>query len=164
MSLDKFTFGKTPAAIYLVNRLNELGDCNINRRISRKLNHYRSLLNDLLNSNETDNLSAHNIAFLCELITKELIENKLYCNDANYIFLDNLATNVIIGEIKSIKRRAKLVRHQEKYDLKNYTNKQLAKNINKLNINDLKDKINSDFLIERSKKYLSRHNKKDTLY
>lgn len=102
--LDIFTFGKTPAALYLVKVLNELKEPILAKKVGRFLSDKRRLLDGIEESNKHDILSASQVSALCVLIR----------NDINFQseheLVNNLCNNLVKGEISSLLRRAAKLR------------------------------------------------------
>jgi len=178
--LDKFTFGKTPAAIYLADRLNTLNDPKYSRKISSHIHSIQSLIVELIEANEAGNVSINLLSFTSKAlrnrikaIAQNLYEEKPHLGSGGHQVPDvlaiNLMTNVMMGDLKSIDRRAMgvtlmkksqeaLFRHLEKTGVVPTT---VSK---KLTIADIKETTTADSLIERSRRKLKRLGLPNTLY
>lgn len=161
MKLDAHTFGQTPAAIYLANHLNEIGDPRIARKVQKALSNVRKVLNELYDSHRLKALSVSSLGSVIELIsnrTKTTNEQRLIYNDE---LTENLVDNIIAGEIKSFKRRIQRAIKDNDTLAKKYKVDPKPWDIS---ISHVTDPINPGQLIVKSKKKLRRLNKVDTLY
>lgn len=114
--LDKFTFGDSPAAEYLADTLNEVKDKLLIQKISKFISNQKALLNSLLDSNFSGRMSVKEVSTLVMLIRKDVInsghDKKIELEkDDSYlakksILCYNLAANIIIGDCKTVMRRA----------------------------------------------------------
>lgn len=109
VDLEKYTFGKTPAAVYLVKILNDLKDPSLLKKVSRFLSDKRSLLSSIEKSNKAAIMTPSQVTAMCTLIR----------NDINFVsqheIVNNLCNNLVKGDISSILRRAAkltVVEHQ----------------------------------------------------
>jgi hypothetical protein len=178
--LDKFTFGKTPAAIYLADRLNTLNDPKYSRKISSHIHTIQSLIAELIEAHESGSVSINLLNFTSRSLRAQIkvIAQNLY-NDPPHtgsgghpvpdVLAINLMTNVMMGDLKSIDRRAAgvtlykksqeaIIRHLEKTGV---TPTAAPK---KLTIADIKETTTADTLIERSRRKLKRLGLPNTLY
>lgn len=119
--LDKRTFGNSPAAIFLADKLNELNDYHLTRQVSSFINRASKLINEAVRLHTDHQMSTTMLYFIVDNISRD-VANK--ANDmqagANGVVYNkvvcNLMANVLRGQIKSIKRRLeKVVRihHQQ---------------------------------------------------
>lgn len=181
--LDKNTFGKTPAAIYLAHHLNAVGSKKLIQKISRFFDGIQRTINELEASNRAQLLSAHVIgAFIVPLQDRARecyssieIDNKLAAQ---------LMTNVMMGSIKELARKVTITRHIEQklvrtiYD-QNYTQEKLDDGYSKefvgepkmvkyphriLPISWAQDEITPETLVEKSKAKLKRRGKQNDFY
>lgn len=104
MNLEKTTFGKTPAAMYLAQYLNETGKLGLARKVSRVISAWRATLNDLVCCHlQTDELSVRSFNRLLSLYdtgaraAAQKIPDKLAAE---------LVTNMLVGELKNWKTRS----------------------------------------------------------
>ena len=73
--LNKFTFGNTPAAIFLVDRLNQLDNKKFTRKISTILCEFRKIIGELIKAHQDGSLSTHTLSVTVELL-HDKIENR----------------------------------------------------------------------------------------
>ena len=134
--LDKRTFGNSPAAIYLADMLNALGDKRQTHRVSSFINSTSKMINEAVALHLNHQMSTTMLYFIVDNISRD-VANK--ADDmrvgANGIVYDpvvcNLMENVLRGQIKSVKRRLeKVVRiHQQQ-------NRAKIKNASKIVVNN----------------------------
>ena len=134
--LDKRTFGNSPAAIYLADMLNALGDKRQTHRVSSFINSTSKMINEAVALHLDHQMSTTMLYFIVDNISRD-VANK--ADDmrvgANGIVYDpvvcNLMENVLRGQIKNVKRRLeKVVRiHQQQ-------NRAKIKNASKIVVND----------------------------
>jgi hypothetical protein len=107
MALDKHTFGDAPAAMYLVELLNQRDKKSLTRIVSKSMAESRTLLNDVTRAHlEYDVLSLKSLSKILNMISarhhghvREVI--------AKYDeFIADLTVNVLEGSVKTWKRRA----------------------------------------------------------
>jgi hypothetical protein len=159
MMLDKFTFGNTPAAIYLADRLNELNNHRLTRKISSVLCKFRRTMTELTNANNAGIMCTNTTAMFAER-TRVDIQNtgsdmifKIQEEDCYYDErCINLMVNIICGELKSMIRRlqkAKLANHH-------LDTLPVGNRPRKLRLHDFSDEITHEILqakaYERSKR------------
>lgn len=191
--LHKFTFGSTPASIFLVDRLNQINNKKFTRKISTILCEFRKIIGELVKSHQAGTISTHTLSIAVELLHGKIentMDHLLTKSEADYgdnvalpdTLAANLTLNVIKGELKSVFRRSRKLHHIEKeqkrllYRLystdKTVYNKDeiLIGNYsrkftpNKINIASVEEDINATTLQEKSRKKLARLNKKCELY
>mgnify|MGYP001212135444 CR=1 FL=1 len=168
--LDKFTFGKTPACMYLAKILNDLQDNRLNSKVSKILVSYKENLKQLEKANEQNILSVKNLN-----MNINIMRNNLNINIDNEL-VSNLVHNIIIGDMKSILRKVKKVRvienaqkHLKKKveNGKSFTTKDgyviVAKENDKLlepkyNITHIQDYITPESLTEKWDKKMKKRN------
>jgi hypothetical protein len=99
MKLDKCTFGKSPAAMYLVQLLNERGSPKEARKCSRILEETRELVNDLVACHlHSDDLKTRSFGKLINLVRFNLdLWEAETTVDAH---LAALCVNILKGELK----------------------------------------------------------------
>jgi len=118
--LNKFTFGNTPAAIYLADRLNTLDDAKYTRKISARIHEVQTLMAEVKNAHEYGALSIHTVGFFANRIRTKIVETanilkaellretKSGHQTPDLLCID-LMSNILIGEVKSITRRSREV-------------------------------------------------------
>lgn len=157
MNLDQHTFGKSPAAIYLAFHLNKLNSSCELRKVSATLSRYRATFRGLVRSQVAGTLSAASFASLLELIKLDIGTEKREFEDA---LTSNLVNNILIGELRAWSRQA----------AKNKSNSKDAQRAGKsarLPIEELtktEEEQRIALLKDRSRAYLARRNKPNTLY
>lgn len=191
--LNKFTFGNTPASIFLIDRLNQLNSKKFTRKISTIICEFRKIIGELIKAHQDGSISTHTLNVTVELLHGKIentIDHLLNKSGADYgdntnlpdVLVANLTLNVIKGELKSVFRRSRKLHHMEKEqqrllyrlyssdkDVRNNENFLLGKysrkfTPNKINIAYIAEDINAKTLQEKSKKKLARLNKKCELY
>ena len=191
--LNKFTFGNTPAAIFLVDRLNQLDNKKFTRKISTILCEFRKIIGELIKAHQDGSLSTHTLSVTVELLHDKIentIDHLLTKSGADYgdnpdlpdVLAANLTLNIIKGELKSVFRRSRKIHHMEKeqqrllhrlyssdksvYDKDNLLLGKYARKFtpHKVNIDHIPEEINAKTLQEKSKRKLARLNKKCELY
>jgi hypothetical protein len=179
--LDKHTFGKTPAAIYLADRLNFLDDPKYTRKMSSRIHDIQAVIADATRAHEAGLLSIHTLNFIANALrerieddTANLLEGELYIGSGGQEMPDtlsiNLMANVLIGELKSISRRTREVKllktKQQRLVTKIAGDSSLKKvmTMKNITISDVKDPTTPESLIERSRQKLKRKGLKNTLY
>lgn len=185
--LNKYTFGSSPAAIYLAENLNIINNSKLNRKVSSFINSIRAILTQSVNANEAGIINVKTLYFIVDALSERVKWNRsrlsLDAEWASYQLIVDLTANILIGEIKSIKRRAQKVAHvnhmqaqligschnMPPLSLRNNDNVIVAEigptiQLANVSVNDIEDPTNDDVLIARSKKRLQRLGKTDTLY
>lgn len=168
MKLDKYTFGKTPAAIYLAHRLNEINNKKFTRKISSRIAEIRKMIRDMGNAYIADQIDTHTlisfVSFL-RLRVSEMADDLLFARKEEdvvlYTLCVNLMANILIGDIKNIIRKTqKICMLEQQYTkLVKY-----RKSINIRSMKSVKDDITPETLIKKSKQSLARRGLKDSLY
>jgi len=172
--MDKYTFGKTPAAIFLTDRLVALGSDKITRKVSKYLHDVRQKLNELVRANDAHHLSAHTVGFICGALREHVLSGEYHVDyldeligdrDPDEVMIElqkifDLTTNIMIGEIKSVQRKVTGCRHIE-HSIARMKNFPAA---NHPVISGEIDDITPELLQQRSKIKLARLGKTDTLY
>jgi hypothetical protein len=165
IKLDKFTYGKTPAAIYLAELLNTLDAPKLARKVSRTLVDFNELINQIEASNDVGILSAHNIGYLAAMLRIRaqdtwLDDNMKHCtdeSDESLVLVNNLVHNILIGRIKDLSRRVQMVRIYEHQ-------RATSKSAPTKPLKSVEDSINAESLVKRSTARLIRLNKINTMY
>ncbi len=162
VSLDPNTFGDAPAAIYLVELLNKKNDPLLARKTAKILAEGRELIADLARAHlEFDALSTKSLARLIPLISEHFqtkVAEPLRAHDAH---IANLTINVLEGSLKTWKNRVQHARRKERLIAK-----ELPPGTSKdwIPAKPLLEEVNSETLRKRSKEYLARKGKVDSLY
>ncbi len=103
LNYDSTTFGRSPAAMYLTLKLNELGDASLARKVGRVLRETRELLYDVAACHvETPHLRRSSFCKLLNMIRAKAVSS---CNGLPDPFIGHLVLNVIIGEVRVYERR-----------------------------------------------------------
>lgn len=158
--MNKFTYGKTPAAIYLAEYLGTLNSPKLNRKVARKLADVNELINQIEQSNNAGIMTSHNVGALASLLLADVRELWLESDEVDFetlTLVNNLVRNMLIGRLKDLARRVQMVRifeHQQATSDSAPT-KPLA---------SVQDCITPALLVERSRRRLTRLNKVNTLY
>ena len=157
--MDKFTFGKTPAAVYLYEYLQANKNQIVLKRVGKALTSNRNLLSQIEKANLSGAINAHNVARIINNIRSGFFV------DVGDELASNLTTNILIGEMKSLIRKSADIRKIEslqnklrKKNVENFTNKDgyliIEKKEDKkvfpmYNLNHMKDQKNSETLTEK---------------
>lgn len=112
--MDINTFGKTPAAMYLVRFLDAIEDESLNRAISRRITSTNNAVRDLLNAYDCQNLSTKTIANCLRLMRQEIVTDVGCHSFTDDTTIDNLRRNVQIGIIKRGLRLCAISRKAER--------------------------------------------------
>lgn len=97
MKLDKFTFGKSPAAMYLGLILNERDDRYLARKVTSFLTERRMILNEVVASHHlSDSMSAKTFGVLLSLFSKSVKADVTNFKDK---IIQNLLVNILKAEI-----------------------------------------------------------------
>ena len=162
VALDPNTFGDTPAAIYLVELLNKKNDPVLARKTAKILAEGRELIADLARAHlEFDALTTKTLARLIPLLSDYFHTKSAEPLRATDGHIADLTINVLEGSLKTWKNRVQQARRTERSmarELPPGTSKQcvLAK--------PLLNEKTGELLRKRSKKYLEKKGKVDTLY
>lgn len=97
---DKYTIGKSPAAIYLMHILKENNDAHSFRIVSRILSHERKILNSLTNAHYAGSLDYTTFVSLVSRLRAGLAST-LACNTLDP-FYNNLINNILLAEYKRL--------------------------------------------------------------
>ncbi len=102
--MDKTTFGRAPAAMYLATYLDEKGEQALTRKVSRVLRDVRELLNDVVASHLlTDELKPKSFSKLLQLIKDDI---SWKCANLTDQHAAHLVQNILIGELRTFQKRA----------------------------------------------------------
>lgn len=163
MNLDKTTYGRTPAALYLTSYLNEQGDEVLNRKVGRMLSRWRRVINDVICSHlQADEMSTHTFNTLLPVLDGAVRATAQALPDA---LCRKLVTNLLVGELRTWKTRsARTARLQDRV---NRTTK-AGETVPELKVtpapNEETDEERIEKLKQRSCAYLARKSKMNTLY
>lgn len=158
--MNKFTYGNTPAAIYLFDYLEKLNKKIVKKRVGKMLTSHRQIFSQLAKANENGILTAHNLARLIGQMRDS------FHVDVGDEHASNLVTNILVGEMKDLLRRTSTIRkielHQNKLvkkeiesDVFNKEGYLVVEKIDedkrfiKYNINNVKDSINEKTLNDK---------------
>lgn len=173
--MNKFTYGKTPAAVYLVDYISKLNKPNVSKRIGKILTGWRNTFSELAYSNIAGDLSAHNLAKVFALMREG------FYVDVGDKKASELVTNILIGEMKMIIRKSAEIRKielcQDKLQRKSSVGKVKTKsgylvaedrknevNFPSYTISQIRDNINHETLTEKWKKKMVKRNNENLLY
>ncbi len=114
MKLDKYTYGKTPAAIYLADQLNAIGRPTLARKAGKIINGIREAVKGLLEANAAGLISTTVLADFVRMKREELMAwremtlNQQHMDEVtdDEILVTELVTNICVGELKSASRRS----------------------------------------------------------
>ena len=151
--MNKFTYGNTPAAIYLAEYLTDNGNHHEIRKVTRTLTDFNRVINEIEQSNEAGIMTAHVIGGLASQLRERALNTEV--GDDSLVM--DLVRNLMIGRVKDLSRRVQMIRVYEHQTATSYSapTKPLC---------SVKDTITSDTLIARSIARLKRLNKVNTLY
>lgn len=162
LALDPNTFGDTPAAIYLVDLLNKKNDPVLARKTAKILAEGREIVSDLARAHlDFDALTTKTLARIIPLLSqhfKTKAAEPLRLIDEH---VANLTINILEGSLKTWKNRVQEARRTERSmarDLPPGTSKQWVP------AKPLANEVTSEILRKRSKRYLQKKGKSDTLY
>ena len=162
VALDSNTFGDTPAAIYLVELLNRKNDPVLARKTAKILAEGRELVSDLARAHlEYDALTTKTLARLIPLLSEYFQTRSAEPLRAADDHIANLTINVLEGSLKTWKNRVQQARRTERSmarELPPGSSKQWVP------AKALTDEVTGDILRKRSKRYLAKKGKPDTLY
>lgn len=171
LRIDKFTFGKSPAAMYLTLIISKTGSQPLLRKVSRALCETRQLMEDVVACHLlTDELKTRSFSKLLEMIDDKIritalqlptIKTGDWPLPENEI-IRHLVTNILIGELKVLKNRAMKARQLQH----NVTRKTpQGERVEMLKATPLLSENGRNARrIAKSAAYLSRKGKLNTLY
>ncbi len=162
LCLDPRTFGDAPAAVYLAEVLNQRQDRVLARKVAKVLAELRELVADVARAHlEYDALSTRSFARLLPMLSAQAQVRVPQALAGHDPLVMNLTMNVAEGAVKTWKRRVEQARRQEK---------QLARElppgtpVQWVPAKPVQGEVTPDLLRERSKRFLRRKGKRDTLY
>jgi hypothetical protein len=115
-TLDQFTFGKTPAALYLVRALESQEPTikrNVVRSCSVRIRNFNNNVRDIMSAVDGGFMSAHTAANLFRILRDDATKLKLDQEFEDKELVLNLLRNVVIGNIKSAMRKTSVLRKIE---------------------------------------------------
>ncbi len=163
LNLDPRTFGEAPAALYLVEVLNQRNSHPLARKVARVLAEVNELLADLARAHlDYDALSTRSLARLLPMLSEygqRRVELSLRPTDDH---VANLTLNVLEGGLKRWKVRVQKARRDERDAARLRPPGTAAGDW--IPAAPLVGEKTPDDLRRRSKRYLERKGKPDTLY
>lgn len=105
------TFGRTPAALYLVRALNEIGNPILTRSVGKRLTATNRMVNELILGYQNESLEAKTVANTFRLMRQEIASE---AKDTSQPLVDQLRRNVQIGYIKKGIRLTSVARRAER--------------------------------------------------
>lgn len=157
------TFGKSPAAMYLAALLCERNDQQLARKVGRALHSQRELMNDIVACHyETNELKTASFSKLMTLLDHRARETGRTFKDEH---IGHLVVNILVGEIKTMKNRA-----ARAAILKRMVARQTEEGLSVPEVkafpmaDEESEEARIEKLRQRSKRYLARKGKRDTLY
>lgn len=167
--LDTNTFGNTPAAMYLACHLNELGDKNVTRAVSKFLTSRTGMLNAI------DAAASINLVTIAEytgIVTRlkndferEARETQFYRGYyAQQSLINNLVANILIGRCRTLLRMGADAKYR--YREQQRSDAEIGTNLAFLTVPEILQDENeiAERLKEKSRRHLERRGKKNTLY
>lgn len=163
LNYDKNTFGNSPAAMYLTLKLNEQGDPILARKVGKVLRETRELLHDIVACHVLTNEMKR--ASFCKLLNMVRDRAKSSANKLPDTFIGHLVLNILTGEIRTYEHHAVMAAQQQKKVVRS-----LAEGLTVPDVKALRpdgSETNEERvarLQEKSRQYLARKNKVNTLY
>ena len=163
MNLSPTTFGQSPAALYLTLYLAEKGDKTLVRKVGRTLDGYREAINDVICSHiHTDEMKARTFNRLMGMLSDGAREAAKRLPDK---LAQELVTNILVGEVKSWKTRAQHTARLQRNKQRGTPNGVRVEELKVLpRLGEETDEERIEKLKARSRAYLERRGKKNTLY
>ena len=172
MTLDPNTFGTAPAALYLTELLNQRNDQSLTRKVTRLLASHRETLNELGEAHlKYDTISTRTFGRLLTLLSEHNqcdATHAIYVHDSptenlpvHSAFIASIVVNVLEGGVKTWKRRVQEARRKQSTIARNTPP---GCTVEDAMADPLDNEKGPKLLQERSKRYLERKGKKDTLY
>jgi hypothetical protein len=112
--LNKNTFGDTPAAMYLAERLNVLNDKKLTRKISAHINRIRAMLAEMVEAHNVRVIKTHTLSSFLSDQSKKIDDMVLRLVQDSDELAVNLMANVLKGDIKRITHKARKIIHIER--------------------------------------------------
>lgn len=162
MTLDPKTFGEAPAAMYLVELLNQRNDQALTRKVSKTLATARSTLNELGEAHlRYDTISLKTFGRLLTLLSEHNQRDATKSIAMHDPFIAHLVVNVLEGGVKTWKRRVAEAARKVSVIARGTPR---GCTVEPPFATPLLDEKGPAILQERSKRYLQRKAKPDTLY
>jgi len=163
MNLDPNTYGNSPAAMYLTLYLNEKNEFGLNRKVARKLEGWRRTIKDVAMSHmHTDEMAPATFGRLIIILDDAVRKSALELPDKLCV---ELVTNILVGELKTWKTRcistSRLQRNAQRKTPRGEP-VPIMRVMPRAGEETYAERVEK--LRERSRKYLERHGKKNTLY
>lgn len=114
MNLSEFTYGCTPAAMYLVRTLNEISNASLTRSCGKKITATNRAVVDLMSAYEEGSCSAKTVANCMRLMRAEITASIGEPGHSKESLVDQLCKNVQIGYIKRGMRLCQVARKGER--------------------------------------------------
>lgn len=162
LNYDKTTFGNSPAAMYLTLKLNEKGDPILARKVGKVLRETRELLSDVVACHVlTNEMKRTSFCKLLNMIRERAKSSALHLPDD---FIGHLVLNVLTGEIRTHEHRAVVAAKTQKKVARTTQEGQPVPDIKAVHTNGETNEERTARLQEKSRRYLTRKNKINTLY
>lgn len=163
MNYDKTTFGTAPAALYLVLLLNERNNPILARKVSKVITSTRRLLHDVEACHlYTDEMQTSTFCSLINMIKTKVRESTARIPDE---FIGHMACNILIGEIRTLENRCiQASKLQQKVARLTPSGESVPMMKAVPMKNEPTEEERNAILQERSRRYLERKGKKNTLY
>lgn len=162
MALDPKTFGEAPAAMYLVELLNQRNNPVLTRKVSRALAGSRELINEIGDAHlKFDVLSTRTLSRLLDMLSnynQTVATASIAKMDP---FIAQITVNVLEGSVKTWKRRTQEAVRKFSNIARNTPSGMTVPYVLAAPIPNEKD---ASTLRARSKRYLKSKGKLDTLY
>lgn len=157
------SFGKTPACLYLATLLQERNDPVLARKVGRVLASSRELLNDIVACHyHTSELKRSSFGTLIGMLETAAREK---CEALPDKFIGSLCLNIIVGELRTHKRRLQTAAHTFKKAARSTPEGESVPVVKAFPRPDEEtEEARVERLKEKSSAYLERHNKRNTLY
>jgi hypothetical protein len=163
MNLDKNTFGKAPAAMYLVVLLQERDNQALTRKVARVIESFRELLNDIVACHyQTEELKTASFNKLLEMMHDRI---KIATAQLPDEFIGHIVRNILTGELKTLKRRAARTGHLQSSIARKTPSGWTVPMVKATPLmNEPSEEERMKQLQAKSSAYLARKGKKNTLY
>lgn len=160
--MDPKTFGDAPAAMYLVELLNQCNNPALTRKVSKTLAAARETLNELGEAHlKYDTLSTRTFGRVLSLLSGH---NRLEATKSIVAidpFIATLTVNILEGGVKTWKRRVQEARRKQSTIARNTPR---GCSVHDAMAEPLPGEKDAHLLQERSARYLARKGKRNTLY
>lgn len=164
MKLDAHTFGAAPAAMYLVQVLNDSLKPLLARKASKVLTEYRHLVNEVVGSHlRTDEMTRRSFAKIITMIEAQIRTNVIL--DFPDPFIGDLLGNILLGELRVHKKNATRAAHLQQHIARGTPSGKTVISLKAVRVkSDRSEKERIEWLRKRSADYLTRKGKINTLY